>query len=64
MRAENDETGELEPVPAEQCTPLVEEGGSQLMTFAIDRPVATAYGPFQFVVPGRRRARSIEVIVP
>ncbi len=37
VRVEN-ATGELEPVPAQSCTTLVEEGGSQLMTFSIDLP--------------------------
>ena len=62
MRVENEETGELEPVPAEQCTTLVEEGGSQLMTFSIDLP-SEVYGPYQFVVPGVD-GQSIEVVVP
>ena len=51
VRVENEETGQLEPVPAEQCTTLVEDGGSQMMTFSIDLP-SEVYGPYQFVVPG------------
>jgi hypothetical protein len=51
-----------EEVPAIQCTTLVEDGGSQVMTFEIDLPSA-AYGPFQFVVPGVD-GESIEVVVP
>ncbi len=62
VRVENEETGQLEPVPAEQCTTLVEEGGSQLMTFEIDLP-SEVYGPFQFIVPGVE-GQSIEVVVP
>ena len=44
VRAENAETDELEAVPAQQCTPLVEEGGSQLMTF-YDRPPVRGLRP-------------------
>jgi hypothetical protein len=60
--AEQPEDGEGDPVPVQQCTALVEEGGSQLMTFKIDLPSADA-GPFQFFVPGVED-QSIEVIVP
>jgi hypothetical protein len=49
-------------VPAQQCTNLVEEDGSQLMTFSIDLP-SEVYGPFRFVVPGVE-GQSIEVVVP
>jgi hypothetical protein len=49
-------------VAAQQCTALVEEGGSQFMTFSIDLP-SEAAGPFQFVVPGIDD-QAIEVIVP
>jgi hypothetical protein len=62
VRVENEETGQLEPVPAEQCTTLVDEGGSQLMTFSIDLP-SEVYGPYRFVVPGVE-GQSIEVVVP
>jgi hypothetical protein len=51
-----------EGVPAERCTALVDEGGSQLMTFSIDLP-SSEYGPFQFFVPGVED-QSIEVVVP
>ena len=51
-----------EEVPAIKCTTLVEDGGSQVMTFEIDLPSA-AYGPFQFVVPGVD-GQAIEVVVP
>ena len=61
VRVEN-ATGELEPVPAQSCTTLVEEGGSQLMTFSIDLP-SEVYGPYQFAVPGLDD-QAIEVIVP
>ena len=61
VRAENAE-GDIEPVPTQECTQLVEEGGSQLLTFTIDLS-STAFGPFQFVVPGVE-GQSIEVIVP
>ena len=61
VRVEN-ATGELEAVPAQSCTTLVEEGGSQLMTFSIDLP-SEVYGPYQFVVPGLDD-QAIEVIVP
>ena len=61
VRVEN-ATGELEPVPAQSCTTLVEEGGSQLMTFSIDLP-SEVNGPYQFVVPGLDD-QAIEVIVP
>jgi hypothetical protein len=54
--------GDLEEVPAAQCTTLVEEGGSQLLTFSIDLP-SEVYGPYQFVVPGLDD-QSIAVVVP
>jgi hypothetical protein len=61
VRAENAE-GDIVAVPAHECTALVEEGGSQLLTFTIDLP-STAFGPFQFVVPGVE-GQTIGVIVP
>ena len=61
VRAEN-EDGDLVAVATQECTALVEEGGSQLMTFSIDLP-SEAYGPFQFFVPGVDD-QAIEVVVP
>ena len=60
-RVENAD-GDLEEVPAVQCTTLVEQGGSQLLTFSIDLP-SEVYGPYQFVVPGVDD-QSIGVVVP
>ena len=57
-----DAEDENEAVPAHECTQLVDEGGSQLLTFTIDLS-STAFGPFQFVVPGVE-GQAIEVIVP
>jgi hypothetical protein len=54
-RSETDETGETIPdreVPNQLCTQLVEEGGSQLMTFSIPTPSRYADTPYRFVVPG------------
>lgn len=54
-RAETDETGETIPdreVPNQLCTQLVEDGGSQLMTFSIPTPSRYADTPYRFVVPG------------
>jgi hypothetical protein len=61
VRTENAE-GNIEPVATQECTALVEEGGSQLLTFTIDLPSAD-FGPFQFLVPGVE-GQAIEVIVP
>jgi hypothetical protein len=61
-RVEDDEAGEFEEVPVEQCTALVEEGGTQLLTFSIDLP-SQVYGTYQFVVPGVD-GEAIEVVVP
>ena len=54
-------TGEEETLALMECTPLVGEGGSQLMTVTIGRS-SLAYGPYQFVVPGVD-GQSIEVVV-
>jgi len=54
-RAETDETGETIPdreVPNQLCTQLVEDGGSQLLTFSIPTPSRYADAPYRFVVPG------------
>jgi hypothetical protein len=54
-RPETDETGDTVPdteVPDQRCTQLVEEGGSQLMTFSIATPSRYAKAPYRFVVPG------------
>jgi hypothetical protein len=54
-RPETDETGDTIPdteVPNQLCTQLVEEGGSQLMTFSIPTPSRYAETPYRFVVPG------------
>lgn len=59
---EDEETGETETVPVQQCTTLVEEGGSQLLNFSIDRP-SNVYGPYRFTVPGVD-GQAIDVVVP
>ena len=54
-RPETDETGATIPdteVPHQQCTQLVEEGGSQLLTFSIVTPSRYAATPYRFMVPG------------
>ena len=54
-RPETDETGDTVPdteVPNQLCTQLVEEGGSQLLTFSIPTPSRYAATPYRFVVPG------------
>ena len=50
-------------VPNQMCTALVEDGGSQFLTFSI--PVASAYAeqPYRFVVPGVEGAE-VAVEVP
>jgi hypothetical protein len=66
-RAEVDEaTGDTVPdteVPDQICTALVEEGGTQLLTFSIATPSDLAEAPYRFVVPGVDGAE-VEVIVP
>jgi hypothetical protein len=59
---ENEETGETETVAHQLCTALVDEGGTQLLTFSIYEPSAVA-GPYEFFVPGVD-GETIEVIVP
>jgi len=54
--------GDSPSVAAQQCTALVDEDGSQFLTFSIDLP-SEVYGPFRFVVPGVED-QAIEVIVP
>jgi hypothetical protein len=66
-RAEVDEeTGDTLPdteVPAQLCTQLVEEGGTQLLTFSIDTSSTYAETPYRFFVPGVEGAE-VEVLVP
>ena len=65
-RPELDEDGEEIPdseMPNQRCTPLVEEGGSQLLTFSIPTPSSVADSPYSFIVPGVDGAR-LEVVVP
>ena len=49
--------------PTQRCTALVEEGGSQLLTFSIITPSAAREEPYRFVVPGVDGAE-VEVVVP
>jgi hypothetical protein len=58
-----EETIPDETVPVQHCTALVEEGGSQFMTFTIARSSSTADSPYTFTVPGVD-GQAIEVIVP
>jgi hypothetical protein len=66
-RAEVDEeTGDTIPdteEPAQHCTQLVEEGGSQLLTFSIPTSSTYADSPYRLFVPGVEGAE-VEVIVP
>jgi hypothetical protein len=57
-----EETIPDETVPIQHCTALVEEGGSQFMTFRIPAS-STADNPYTFTVPGVD-GQAIEVIVP
>lgn len=50
-------------VPDQLCTALVEEGGSQLMSFSIARPSAASETPYVFRVPGVDGVE-VEVVVP
>ena len=62
----DEETGDTLPdteVPAQICTQLVEEGGSQLLTFSIVTRSVVADAPFRFFVPGVDGAE-LEVLVP
>ena len=47
--------GDLVVVPTQLCTALVEDGGSQLLTFSIDLP-SRAYGPYPVLRAGSRRS--------
>ena len=58
-----EETIPGETVPVQHCTALVEEGGSQFMTFTIPVSSSVADGPYTFTVPGVD-GQAIEVIVP
>jgi len=49
--------------PTQRCTALVEEGGSQLLTFSITAPSAGREAPYVFTVPGLE-GTEIEVVVP
>lgn len=60
---ENGEEIEGERILDQRCTALAEEGGSQLLTFKIDKSSRNADEPFQFTVPGVDAA-PIEVVVP
>ena len=65
-RPELDEAGNEIPgseVPNQHCTALVENGGSQFLSFSI--PVASSFAAatYEFVVPGVDGAR-VEVVVP
>jgi hypothetical protein len=66
-RAEVDEeTGDTVPdtgVPNQVCTTLVEDGGSQFLSFSISLPSELAESPYRFVVPGVDGAE-LEVVVP
>jgi hypothetical protein len=58
-----EETIPAETVAVQHCTALVEEGGSQFMTFSIPDSSSTADSPYTFTVPGVD-GQAIEVIVP
>jgi hypothetical protein len=66
-RPEVDEaTGETVPdteVANQICTTLVEDGGSQFMTFSIAEPSELAENPYRFVVPGVD-GTEVGVVVP
>lgn len=47
----------------ELCTALVEDGGSQLLTFEVDEPSSSVETPHRFVVPGVE-GQTVEVVVP
>lgn len=57
------EDGGEEEIPNQTCTTLVEDGGSQLMTFRIDLPSAAVPDGYFFFVPGVDTAM-LEVVVP
>lgn len=59
-------TGESIPdemVPVHLCTQLVENGGSQLLTFSIPRSSSVAESAYSFTVPGVED-QAVEVMVP
>jgi hypothetical protein len=61
-----DEEGEEidgQTTPDQRCTALAEEGGSQVLTFTIDKRSAVADEPFELTVPGVE-GQAIEVVVP
>lgn len=61
-----DEEGEEiegQTTPDQRCTALAEEGGSQLLTFRIDKRSAVADEAFELTVPGVE-GQAIEVVVP
>jgi len=60
---ETEETIPGETVPIQLCTQLVEDGGSQLLTFSIDRSSSVAASPYSFTVPGVDD-QAVEVVVP
>jgi hypothetical protein len=66
-RAEVDEvTGDTIPdteIPNQMCTTLVDDGGSQFLSFSIAEPSVHAESPYRFVVPGVDGAE-LEVVVP
>ena len=62
----DEDTGDTIPdteVPAQLCTQLVEDGGSQLLTFSIVTRSALAETGYRFIVPGVDGAE-VEVLVP
>ena len=62
LDAEGNEIPDTE-VPDQRCTALVEEGGSQFLTFGIAVASSSAASDYAFIVPGVEGAR-IEVEVP
>jgi hypothetical protein len=62
----DEETGDTIPgseVPNQICTTLVDDGGSQFLTFSIATKSALAERPYRFFVPGVDGAE-VEVVVP
>lgn len=62
-RAEVPDDPASERVPAEYCTALVDEGGTQLLTFTIANTSDAVEEPMTFTVPGVETA-TVEVVVP
>jgi len=60
---ETEETIPDEFVPIQYCTALVEDGGSQLLTFRIPQSSAVAGTTYTFTVPGVA-GQAVEVVVP